>query len=299
MSIPFGPYELQALLGRGGMAEVFRAQALSGPLRGRPLAIKRLLPRYVTDLEYVELFAAEAILSERLRHPSIVEVLDAGMVGGQCFMAMDLIDGRDLAAVLRRCRERGILLPVDFAVFLATTLLEALAYAHGAAGDDGQPLGIVHCDVSPSNLFVSRQGEIKLGDFGLARAKAVRGEVWGKPYYLSPEAIEGRVDTGVDLWASAATLYELLCNERPFSGGSPEEVMQAIQRAEPRPVCQVRPEIGSALEDVVHRALSRGRAQRFPDAASFADALRALCDERIGNPLAIAAVVRGLFGAGR
>ena len=301
MPVPFGPYELQALVGKGGMAEVFRAKVLTGPREGRVVAIKRLLPKFAADAEYVELFAAEADLTRRLKHPSIVEVFDTGEVGGQYFMAMDYIDGRDLGLVLRRCRERKILLPVDFAVFLVVTLLEALAYAHAVTGEDGQPLGIVHCDISPSNLFVSRVGEVKLGDFGIARVKARDGEavakVWGKPYYLSPEIIDGQVESAADLWAAAATLYELLCNERPFVGANPDEVMGAIKRAQPKPVRQVRPEVSQALEELVVKGLARTRAARFPDAAAFAAALGPHFDERVGNPMAIAAVVRGLFGA--
>lgn len=302
MPVQFGPYELRALVGKGGMAEVFRAHVTEGPRQGRTVAIKRLLPAFASDPEYIELFTAEADLTRRLRHPNIVEVFDTGAVGGQYFMAMDYIDGRDLGLVLRRCRDRKILLPIDFAVFLAVTLLEALAYAHALKSLDGAPLGIVHCDVSPSNLFVSRVGEVKLGDFGIARVKARDGDfsvkVWGKPYYLSPEMIDGQVDPSADLWATAATLYELLCNERPFRGTDPGQVMDAIKRAEPTPVRALRPEVSEDLEDVVTQGLSRARAVRFPDAGSFLAALRPHCDERIGNPMAIAAVVRGLFGKG-
>ncbi len=301
MPVQFGPYELRALVGKGGMAEVFRAHVTEGPREGRTVAIKRLLPQLASDGEYVELFTAEAELTRRLKHPNIVEVFDTGAIGGQYFIAMDYIDGRDLGLVLRRCRDRKILLPIDFAVFLVVTLLEALAYAHALRAEDGKPLGMVHCDISPSNLFVSRIGEIKLGDFGIARVKSRDNEtavkVWGKPYYLSPEMIDGHVDPSADLWAAAATLYELLCNERPFRGSDPGEVLDAIKRAEPTAVRTLRPEVSEDLEDVVVQGLSRSRAVRFPDAASFIAALEPHYDERIGNPMAIAAVVRGLFGA--
>ncbi|MGC4114301.1 MAG: serine/threonine-protein kinase [Myxococcales bacterium] len=301
MPVQFGPYELQALVGKGGMAEVFRAQVTQGPRAGQTVAIKRLLPQLASDKEYVELFTAEAELTRRLKHPNIVEVFDTGAIGGQYFIAMDYIDGRDLGLVLRRCRDRHILLPTDFAVFLVVTLLEALAHAHAMKGEDGTPLGIVHCDISPSNLFVSRIGEVKLGDFGIARVKTRDSDspvqVWGKPYYLSPEMIDGQVEPSADLWAAAATLYELLCNERPFRGADPGQVMDAIKRAEPTPIRSMRPEVSEDLEDVVVQGLSRARAVRFPDAASFIAALAPHYDERIGNPMAIAAVVRGLFGA--
>ncbi len=300
MGRPFGHYELEALVGRGGMAEVYRAVEVDGPLAGRRVAIKRLSPKLEHDPDYIKLFMGEAELSRRLRHPNIVEVIEAGTVEGEYFMAMEYVDGRDLGLILRRCQERQILLPVDFSVFLGMTLLEALSYAHAAPGDDGRPLGVVHCDVSPSNLFISRVGEIKLGDFGIARAKTVEprsGELHGKVHYLSPEVLEGTADRRVDLWAAAVTLYQLLVNERPFTGKNAEEIAQAILSAKPRPLRERRPEIPEALDAAVMRALARDPADRYPSAAHFALALRPHYDERIGNPLAIAAVVRGLFGA--
>lgn len=296
----FGQYELEGLIGRGGMAEVYRAVQIEGPRAGRHVAIKRLLPKLERDPDYVRLFMGEAELSRRLKHPNIVEVLEAGTVAGEYFMAMEYVDGRDLGAILRRCQERGILLPVDFAIFLGVTLLEALSFAHAAPGDDGRPLGIVHCDVSPSNLFVSKVGEIKLGDFGIARAKTVEprsGELHGKVHYLSPEVLAGTVDRRVDLWAAAVTLYQSLVNERPFTGKNAEEIALSILGAAPRPLRERRLGIPEALDAAVMRALARDPAERYPSAAHFALALRPHYDERIGNPMAIAAVVRGLFGA--
>lgn len=298
----FAHYELQALIGRGGMAEVFRAVDISGPRAGRKVAIKRLLPELAKDSEYVELFVGEADLSRMLHHPNIIEVYEAGTVGEQYYIAMDYIDGRDLGQIVKRCQERKILLPVDFAVFLAVALLEALAYAHAAASPTGKPLGIVHCDISPSNLFISRVGEIKLGDFGIAKANARDGfdgsvAVWGKAYYLSPEALAGRIDPTADLWAATVTLYELLTNERPFVGADPDAVSSAIRRAQPKGLRAKRPEVSAGLDEVVMRGFSRDPRHRHPDAASFAQALRPHFDDLIGNPMAIAAVVRGLFGA--
>jgi serine/threonine-protein kinase len=284
------------------MAEVFRAVDLAPPRAGRTVAVKRLLPRLAGDPEYVALFAAEAALSLRLDHPNIVRVFESGVADDQYFIAMEYVDGRDLGQVVRRCRERKILLPIDFAVFLVVTLLEALGYAHAATDGDGRALDIVHCDVSPSNLFVSRTGEVKLGDFGIARVKSRDGEdseakIWGKPYYLSPELLDGRVEPSADLWAAAATLYELLSNQRPFQGATPDEVQAAIRSARPAPVQSLRPDVPDALAEVVERGLCADKSQRFPDAAAFIEALRPHLNELIGNPMAIAAVVRGLFGA--
>ena len=229
----FGHYEILAPLGKGGMAEVVRGRTLDGPWAGTEVAIKRLLPQLARAPEYVQLFAREAELSIALRHPNIVQTLDVGSIGGVHYLAMEWVDGRDLGQVLRRCRKQHIALPIDFAVYLARVLLEALDYAHRAENASGAPLHLVHCDVSPSNVFISRVGEVKLGDFGVARVRVKSGVrdavIAGKPYYLSPEATAGEVTQAVDLWATAVVLFELLTNERPFQGANPSEVFGAIR----------------------------------------------------------------------
>lgn len=291
-------YRLEARIGRGGMCEVYRATALAGPWEGRVVAIKRLLPDMAGNPQAIERFITEADISILLRHPHIVEVVEAGEMAEGYFIAMEHIEGRDLAAILERCRGKKIHLPVDFSVYVVSAILSALEYAHEALSPRGEPLGIVHCDVTPGNVFISRNGEIKLGDFGIARSTSGTASevVEGKPYYLSPEAIAGYVTAEADRWAAAATLYELLTLHKPFTGKDPDEVFAAICRAKPTPVRALRPDVPEALSALVARALAPKPAQRFPTAAQFAGALEAHYDERIGNPLAIAAVVRGMFG---
>ncbi len=292
-----GNYELVSRLGRGGMAEVYFARAVAGPHQGRAVAIKRLAPELAHEQAVFELFASEADLTRQLSHPNIVRLLDVGVEGDEYFLVMELVDGRDLGQVLRKCERQGITLPVDFAVYLAKTLLDALDSAHNATGPRGTKLGIVHCDVSPSNLFVSRAGDVKLGDFGVA---SVRGDTeaskqLGKPHYLSPEALEGEVSPGRDLWAAGVTLYELLTLHRPFDGETPEEVFAAIRKGKYAPVTQRRPEVSSALALVVARALAPKKEDRFETAEEFSRALAPCFDAQVGTPLAIAAMVRGLF----
>lgn len=291
----FGHYEIVSIIGRGGMAAVYRAVDLN---RGWTVAVKRILPEHVTNQVFVARFLHEAELCQQLSHPNIITVYESGVLQGIHYIAMEFLDGRDLAQVLRRCAERRIWLPVHFAVYLARTLLSALACAHDAKDPQGFPLGIVHCDVSPSNLFISRTGEIKLGDFGIARSTSgtASAVVEGKPYYLSPEAVAGYVTQEADLWAAAATLYELLTLQKPFTGKGPDEVFAAIVKARPTPVHRVRPDVPPALSELVSRALAPKPKDRFRHAAEFARALAPHDDERIGTPLAIAAVVRGLFG---
>ncbi len=292
-SIRLGNYELLGLLGKGGMAEVFRARAFQGPWEGQQFALKRLKPQFNTDDEVVGLFMDEGDLSTQLDHPNIVKVHQVGAGQDAWFLVMELIDGRDVGQIIKRCQKRTVPWPIDFAVYLAKVLLDALGYAHRHPGQ------VVHCDVSPSNFFVSRTGELKLGDFGVARVllDTAPRETMGKPYYLSPEALQGEISPSVDLWAVTVTLYELLTLQRPFVGANPDEVFAKIRAQQFTPVRELRPEVPEQLERVIQKGFAANPADRFTSAAEYADALIPLFDERIGTPLAISAIVRGLFGA--
>ena len=300
----FGNYEILARLGRGGMAEVFRARVIKGPRAGWMVALKRLLPELADDPGYVDLFASEADLLRFLTHPNIVQVYEAGLLDDVYFMVMEWVDGRDLGQILRRCKQRTIPLPVDFALYITRVLVDALGYAHEAKSPSGRPLGLVHCDVSPSNLFISRGGEVKLGDFGVARgplltrAEGLEGRVEGKPFYFSPEVLAGEVSPQADLWAAAVLLSECLTLERPFRGQTPEEVFASIRSGGRLRPSAMRPDMPPGVDAVLERALAKRPQDRFASAAAFADALTPLYDERVGTPLGIAGLVRGLFGVG-
>lgn len=293
-----GNYELLGLLGKGGMAEVYRARAVIGPRAGHDFAVKKLLPEQENDAAAVAMFAGEGDLARFLDHPNIVKVHEVGTSGESYFLVMDLVDGRDVGQIVKRCQRQGVQWPIDFAVYLTKVLLDALGYAHAAVGPHGKPLGIVHCDVSPSNFFVSRTGDLKLGDFGVARALIDAGhtEVMGKPYYLSPEVFAGSITPQVDLWACAVTLYELLTLKRPFTGKTPDEVFAAIKAQDYAPVRSIRPEVPEVLESVIRKGFAARPEDRYASAGVFAAALEGHYDERVGTPLAISSVVRGLFG---
>jgi serine/threonine protein kinase len=294
-------YELVALAGRGGMAEVWRAVAREGPRAGQVVAVKRLLPALAGDAEYVELFRRETAITRRLHHPAVVEVLDAGVADGAPYLVMDYVDGKNLREVLAQCGRRHILLPLDFGAYVGHVLSQALDHAHAGVDRQGVPLGLVHCDVSPSNVFVSRLGEIKLGDFGVAltpgAAKGAAGAL-GKIHYLAPEQIRGQAITPrTDLFALGAVLFELLTGAKAFPGATVDEVGQRILRGELRAPSQVRPEVPFELDQLTLRCLAAQPEERWESAATFGAEIAGHYDPAIGTPLAIAAVVRGLFGA--
>jgi len=297
----FGKYEILQLLGRGGMAEVYKARAVEGSRANQMVALKRLSPRLASDPEAVDLFCGEADVSVMLKHPNIVEVFEAGVVGEVYYLAMEYVDGRDLALILARCRERRIFLPVNFAVHIAKATLDALGYAHAARGPTGLHLNIVHCDVSPSNLFISRLGEIKLGDFGIAKVRSLgdsdqNGTLWGKLAYLAPEQLERRpLSPQVDLWGAATILYEALTNQRAVQGKTNDETQEALKAGRIAGIESLRPDIPTGLGDVIHKALQIDPSSRYASAQEFAEALEPFHDEISGGALGIASVVRGLF----
>jgi serine/threonine protein kinase len=301
VTVRFGKYEVLQLLGRGGMAEVYKARVVSGPRADQVVALKRLTPKLTTDPEAVDLFCGEADVSAMLKHRHIVEVFEAGVVGEVYYLAMEYVDGRDLALILARCRDRKIFLPVNFAVHIALAALEALEYAHTARGPTGIPLNIVHCDVSPSNLFISRLGEIKLGDFGIAKARTFdagdeNGTLWGKLAYLAPEQLDRKpLTTQVDLWGAATILYECLTNQRAIHGKDPDQMQAALREGRIAGLESLRPDVPPGLADVVHRALQIEPQSRYATAVEFAIALQPFHDEISGGALGIASVVRGLF----
>ncbi len=302
MTASFAGYAVEALVGKGGMAEVYRARAQVGPYAGETVALKRLRPELARDAAQVALFQREAALTRLLRHPAIVSVLDTGIAGSTPFIVMEYVDGRNLRQILSQCVARAILLPIDFAAYLAHVLAGALAYAHAARDGAGRPLGIVHCDLSPSNVFISRDGEVKLGDFGVARTAAEVGPgqvAFGKVRYLAPEQIRGEAVTPrTDLFALGAVLFELLTNEPAFPGSSVDEVGQKILRGELRAPSSLRREVRHPLDALVLRCMAALPMERVASAAAFAGEISELYDHGVGTPLAIAAVVRGLFGSG-
>lgn len=317
-----GDYKLEALIGTGGMADVYRARALNGAQIGRMVAIKRIRPELATNTTVAGLFKREVAVTRALDHQNIVTLHETHQVGDEWFIVLEHVEGCNLAQLIRACKLRDIFMPIDFSCYVVHTVAEALHVVHTARDDDGKPLGIVHRDVAPANVFISELGAVKLGDFGVA---AVTGRardsstrlIAGKPGYMAPEQwLRGAVSPATDVFGLGAILYEMLTNEPAFRGDNEPALRKACLSNEVVPPREIREEIPEYLEALVLRALSprkpgwsgglrtaihrrryRDVPERFADAATFAGELARAFDDSIGNQLAIAALVRGLFRA--
>ncbi len=260
-----GRYQLVRPLARGGMAEVFLARRRAGGLE-KLLVVKRIRPERANDARFLELFLREARLSMGLTHQNIVPVFDFGRTGDQVFLAMERVEGKDLGSTLARAGDHR--LPPMVAAFVAGECCRALAYAHDRRGPGGEPLGIVHRDVTPRNVLVSWSGEVKLTDFGIA---ALAGDdhraLLGTPAYLAPEQARGEpVDARADVYAVGLVLRELLTGVRARAGDDREALLAAARAGAlvPWP-----PDVDAALVAIVDRATALDRAQRYPDARAM------------------------------
>ncbi|HSZ82331.1 MAG TPA: protein kinase [Polyangia bacterium] len=275
----FGRYALLERLAVGGMAEVFRAKISSSHGFEKILVIKRILPHLAADATFVSMFIDEAKLTAQLTHPKIVQILDFGDVGGQYFIALEYVDGSDALGLLRTCAQRRLHIPRHLALFIINEVLEALDYAHNARDMDGKLMHIVHRDISPSNIFLSKRGDVKLGDFGIAHAqrresKTQAGTLKGKYGYMSPEQVVGQpVDGRSDLFALGVVLAEMLMGRRLFTAPNDLDVLLMVRDARIERLGKYCRDLPPALDRIVRRALHKDPGERFPTAASFRDAL--------------------------
>lgn len=279
--VSYGKYTLLERLGFGGMAEVFRAE-LRGPAGfHKPLAIKRILPHLAETPDVVERFVAEAKVLASLEHPNVVSVYELGQIDDEYFIAMELISGVDLLEVLRATSASQTKIPVAFALHVALELLSALTHAHTRVDERGRPLGIVHRDVSPSNVFFSWQGAVKLGDFGVAKTydfgpATKYGMVIGKLNYSAPETFNGsgELDGRVDVFGAGVILWEMLAQRRLFGGDHAYQVAAQIQSAPRPPPSRYNSDVSPALDAVVLRAIEPDPRLRPASALEFGEALR-------------------------
>ncbi|ACY12903.1 serine/threonine protein kinase [Haliangium ochraceum] len=281
MSSPenFGPYEVYERLGIGGMATVHRAKERGIEDFERIVALKRLLPHLAEDASFVRSFVREAKLASMLQHAHIVQLYELGRVGQVLFISMEYIEGCDIRRILRRARK--IAGPPVVPVFLSlmTQLCDALDYAHSRADSDGNPLGLVHRDVSPSNVLVTKEGHVKVIDFGIAKAqsshlKTQTGRIKGKLAYMAPEAVRGNdLDARSDIFSAGVIAHELLTARPLFSSKNEYQTLQRVQRAEVEPPSKYNPDCPPELDSIVLRALSRDEDKRWQTAGEMRDAL--------------------------
>jgi serine/threonine-protein kinase len=297
-------YRVLKRLASGGMAEVFVAESAGIEGFKKRVAIKRVLPHLSKKDEFIEMFLDEARLSGQLAHSNVVSVFDIGVGDGAYFIVMEHVDGADLRTIIEHNKKMQRRVPVEVAVFIATKICQGLAYAHELETLDGKPLKIVHRDITPANVLITKYGEVKIVDFGLAKAtsqlaKSDAGIIKGKYGYLAPETVlEQGVDHRVDIFALGILLWELLAGRRLFLGESDFATVRLVRDAVVPPISEVNESVPRYLEPILGRALARDPFSRYGSAREFGrDLTRFLF--RLARPVSeddVATLVRSAVG---
>jgi len=279
----YGKYELISRIASGGMAEVWLGRSSSIGGFEKQVALKRLHPRFGGQPELVSLFIEEAKLSVLLNHPNIVQIFDFGEVDGDYFIAMEFVDGLDAATLAKRARAKGAALPVGVAAYVVREVLEGLAHAHG--NKKGRGVSVIHRDVSPHNVLISFDGQVKLSDFGIAKAINIMaategGQVMGKSAYMSPEQSRGEALTpATDIWSAGVMLHELLTGQRLFSRSTEEETLDAVTKEPILPPSATNTHVPPALDALTMQLLERDSTKRPESARKAAETLSTILRE--------------------
>jgi serine/threonine protein kinase len=303
----FGRYLLLKRLSRGGMGEIFLAKL--GEIQGfeKLVIIKKILPNLVADQEFIKRFIDEAQVAIKLTHANIAPVFEVGKVDGEYFLAIEYIEGRDLRRTITRQREERTRLPPDLALFIVREMANGLAYAHRRTDESGVSLALVHCDISPPNVMVSFEGEVKIIDFGIAKSAIRIAETnpnmgFGKFGYMAPEQLVrgGVVDKRTDIYAAGVVLYELLTGDRLFmfpEGADYRHIARMVTAGKFKPPSQRDPRLDPELDPIVMKALASNKEERYQTAEEFRDAIQVKLSQM--NPTmnadALAHFLRGLF----
>jgi serine/threonine-protein kinase len=294
-----GRYLLCESIASGGMATVHLGRLMGPEGFSRTVAIKQLHPQYARDPEFIAMFLDEARLAARVRHPNVVSPLDVVVDPPELFIVMDYVHGESLARLLRRSESRPV--PPRVAASIMGQVLLGLHAAHEATGESGEPLGIVHRDVSPQNILVSADGVARVVDFGIAKAtnrahKTESGKLKGKLGYMSPEQVQFEpTDRRADVFAAGVVLWEMLTGQRLFVADNPANAVQAILHSPIPPPSKVVPDLDPRLDDVLACALSRDANGRFENARAMAVALETIVPP--SSMLEVGAWVEQLSGA--
>jgi serine/threonine-protein kinase len=263
----------------GGMAEIFRGFTHDREGFRREVAIKKLLPHYVEDKQFIDMLTDEFKLVSHLRHPNIAEVYELTEVEENLLIAMEYVDGKDLRSVVEKARQHGVTLQFDDIAYIVARALDGMHHAHVARDETGAPLRIVHRDFSPSNILVGYDGTVKICDFGIAKATHNRvqtktGIIKGKVKYMSPEQAFGRkLDWRSDIFSAGTVLYELCTTQAPFQAPNEIDLIFAVRDAVPKHCQELNPHIPEPLAHIIERSMTRSRSGRFQTSMEFRDAL--------------------------
>lgn len=278
--IRFGKYYLLERINVGGMAEVFKAKAVGVEGFERLVAVKRILPNIAEDEEFITMFVDEAKIAVQLTHANVAQIFDLGKVNDAYFIALEYVHGKDARALFNRARNRGERIPMPLACYVIMRVCEALDYAHNKKDANGNPLKFVHRDVSPQNILVSYEGEVKVIDFGIAKAagkasKTRAGILKGKFGYMSPEQVKGMdIDRRSDIFGVGICLYEMLTGERLFAGESDFSTVEKVRKVDIMPPSTYNRRIPEDLERIVLKALAGNLTERYQTATELHDDLQ-------------------------
>ncbi|HRC56376.1 MAG TPA: serine/threonine-protein kinase, partial [Kofleriaceae bacterium] len=279
MERQFGPYRLVRQVAVGGMAEIHLAKAKGIAGFEKYVALKMIHPNFAEDEQFIDMLVDEAKIAVQLTHHNIAQTFDLGRVGDTYYISMEYVDGADLYKVLRRASEQDIEFPLDVCAFIAKEIASGLDYAHRKRDVTGQQLGIVHRDVSPQNVLLSYAGEVKLVDFGIAKAtmkvkQTAAGVIKGKYYYMSPEQSSGgNVDSRSDIFSAGIVLYEMMTGQMLYLEEDLHRLLSMVRRADIASPCTLRPGIPAQLERIVMHALAKSPADRYQSGADLANDL--------------------------
>ena len=278
----FGRYQLLQKIGAGGMAEVFKARMSGEQGFEKIVAIKRIVPHMATNAEFVTMFIDEAKLAAQLNHNNITHIYDLGKVDAWHYIAMEYVEGKDLRTLLKVAKERGFPLPAELALFIAAKIANALDYAHRRPAADGSELNLVHRDVSPQNILISDEGDIKLCDFGIAKAASkvsttISGALKGKLQYMSPEQAWGkRLDRRSDIFSLGSVLYEMLVGVPLFEGDTDMSVLESVREGDVLMPSARGADVPKRVDQIVLKALAKNPQERYQNASEFEKDLHAV-----------------------
>jgi serine/threonine protein kinase len=270
----FGRYRLCSRIAVGGMAELFKATITGMEGFEKIVAIKRILPHLTDQEELLRAFIGEAKLAAILSHPNIVQIYDFGCIEGGYFIAMEHLSGRDLSLIFLKGKEKGLPITLEHALYITSKICEGLDFAHNRKDNQGNPLSIIHRDISPPNVLITYEGEVKIVDFGVAKAagmntKTREGVIKGKVCYMSPEQASGcQIDHRSDLFSTGILLYEMVTGQRMFTG-DPLHTLLRVREADFQPAENVAPGLPQDIYRILHRSLAKDPRLRYQSAAEM------------------------------